>query len=106
LSNENIQQLVEKRCEYILGATIKNETEAITEQILHLALTDDDSYLIEKENKERLTISYSVSRAKKDAHNRKCGIKAASICAAVGLHPMLASLPSAVATVGSSVSTL
>lgn len=74
LSNKNIQQLIEKRYEFILGARIKNETEAIKEQVLKLRLADGESYLIEKENKQRLIISYSISRAKNDAHNRKRGI--------------------------------
>jgi len=74
LSNKNIEQLIEKQYDFILGARIKNETEAIKEQILKLVLADGDSYLIEKENKHKLIISYSVSRSKNDAHNRKRGI--------------------------------
>lgn len=74
LSNKNIQQLIEKQYEFILGARIKNETESIKEQILNLTLADGDSCIIEKENKHRLIINYSVSRAKKDAYNRKRGI--------------------------------
>ena len=74
LSNKNIAQLIEKRYEFILGARIKNETEAIKEQIFKLKFADGDSYLIEKENKHRLIISYSVNRSKNDAHNRKRGI--------------------------------
>lgn len=74
LSNKNILQLTEKQYEFILGARIKNETEAIKEQILKLSLADGDSYLIEKENNHRLIISYSTSRDKNDAHNRKRGI--------------------------------
>lgn len=74
LSNKNIQQLIQKQYEFILGARIKNEAEAIKEQILKLKLADGDSHLIEKEDKHRLIISYSISRAKNDAHNRKRGI--------------------------------
>ncbi len=74
LSNKNIQQLIEKQYEFILGARIKNETEAIKKLILELVLTDGGSHLIEKENKHRLIISYSTSRGKNDAHNRKRGI--------------------------------
>ena len=74
LSNKNIQQLIEKQYGFILGARIKNETEAIKKLILELVLTDGGSHLIEKENKHRLIISYSTSRAKNDAHNRKRGI--------------------------------
>ncbi len=75
LSNKNIQQLIENQYEFILGARIKNETEAIKEQLLKLTMADGDSCLLEKENKHRLIISYSTSRAKNDAHNRKRGIE-------------------------------
>ena len=74
LSNTNIEQLMEKKYEYILGARIKNETEAIKEQILKLTPADGESYLVKKQNQHRLIISYSISRAKKDAQNRKRGI--------------------------------
>lgn len=74
LSNKNIQQLIEKQYEFILGARIKSETEAIKEQILKLSLTDGGSHLLEKENKHRLIVSYPTNRAKNDAHNRKRGI--------------------------------
>lgn len=74
LSNKNIQQLCERQYEFILGARIKNETQEIKEQILNLTLADGGSHLIEKENEHRLIISYAISRAKRDAHNRKRGI--------------------------------
>ena len=71
LSNKNVQQLIEKQYEFILGARIKNETEVIKNKILKLELADTQSCLIEKENKQKLIISYSDTRAKMDAYNRK-----------------------------------
>ena len=74
LSNKNIELLTNRHYEFILGARIKNETDTIKEQILKLPLVDGNSHLIEKENKHKLVISYSISRAKNDTHNRKQGI--------------------------------
>lgn len=74
LSNKNIQRLIEKQYQFILGARIKNESEPIKEQILNLKLNDGASQCIVKVNKQRLIISYAKNRAKKDAHNRKRGL--------------------------------
>ena len=74
MSNKNIKQLCEKNYEFIIGARIKNEAEDIKEKILLLALKDAESTELQKENGNRLVISYSNSRAKNDAFNRKRGI--------------------------------
>lgn len=74
LSNKNIQQLTEKKYEYILGARIKNESNIIKSSSLGLKLNDGASQSIEKSTTERLIISYTNNRAKKDAHNRKRGL--------------------------------
>jgi transposase len=74
LSNKNIQLLIEKNYEYILGARIKNESNLIKSSILKLKLQDGASQSITKSNKQQLIISYSNKRAKKDAHNRKRGL--------------------------------
>jgi transposase len=74
LSKENIEQLQIKGYEYILGARIKNEKRAIQEQILAFPLENGKSAEIKKTDNERLIISYSEKRAKKDAYNRIRGI--------------------------------
>lgn len=74
LSNKNIQRLIEKQYQYILGGRIKNESKQIKAEILNLKLTDGASQSIKKLNEQRLIISYANSRAKKDAHNRKRGL--------------------------------
>jgi transposase len=74
LSNKNITALQGSGYQYILGARIKNETQAVTGQILSLKLKDGESHLITKEDQAKLIINYSQARARKDKHNRQKGI--------------------------------
>jgi transposase len=75
LSGENIMQLQSQGYEYILGARIKNETKPIKQQILSLSLKNGESHIIQKNERNRLIVSYSESRAKKDKANREKGLK-------------------------------
>jgi len=75
LSTNNIEQLISGGYEFILGARIKNETEAIKKQILSLNLTDGQSIVIEKSNGLKLVVSYASARATKDEYNRKRGLQ-------------------------------
>ena len=75
LSKKNIMLREKKGYQYILGARIKNETEAIKGKILSKKLTDGQFINIDKNDKTRLIISYSKKRAQKDAHNRQKGLK-------------------------------
>jgi transposase len=75
LSNDNIEQLREKKYQYILGARIKNESKAWKEKILSLSLSDGESIALEKDPDQTLIVSYSVKRAKSDAANRKKGLE-------------------------------
>jgi transposase len=75
LSNDNIEQLISGGYEFILGARIKNETEAIKKQILSLNLNDGQSIVIEKSNGLKLVVSYASARATKDEYNRKRGLQ-------------------------------
>lgn len=74
LSKKNIEQLKEADYQYILGARIKNETESTKKKILELQLTNGQSTAIELSKEQKLVISYSENRAKKDAYNRQRGI--------------------------------
>lgn len=74
LSKENIGKLEDEKLEYILGARIKNETTEVQSKILALQLNNGESAVIEKGN-QRLIITYSDKRAKKDQYNREKGIK-------------------------------
>ncbi|MDV7392024.1 transposase, partial [Arthrospira platensis SPKY1] len=75
LSNSNVKQLINNGYDFILGARIKNERQAIKAQILSLKLKDGQSGTINKDNL-RLIISYSDARARKDQQNRQRGLKA------------------------------
>ena len=74
MSGKNIEQLIESHYEFIIGARIKNENRQIQEQILSLQLKNGQSSVINKGDL-RLIVTYSDSRAKKDAYNREKGIK-------------------------------
>lgn len=74
LSNKNIEALQQNHCQYILGARIKNESSAVKKQILALTLKNGESHIIQKDEQNKIVISYSDSRAKKDEYNRKKGI--------------------------------
>lgn len=75
MTNKNVEELLEKGYEFILGARIKNETKVIKEKILGLRLRDGESSLIEKTNDLKLVINYTKRRASKDAYNRERGLK-------------------------------
>jgi len=74
LSNRNIKALESAGYEYILGARIKNESEGIKEKILATEFSDGMTESMRKTTNTRLIVNYSVSRAKKDAYNRKRGL--------------------------------
>ena len=75
LSNENIATLQQKEYEFILGARIKNEKQAVQNQILALRLKNGESQIISKDKSTRLVVSYSASRARKDKANREKGYR-------------------------------
>lgn len=75
LSNKNISELEKKNYEYIVGARIKNSTEEIKARLLSLNLTDGQCVLIPIGERQKLVVSYSTHRAKKDEHNRRRGLK-------------------------------
>ena len=75
LSQKNMDALVAKHYQYILGARIKNESKSITARILALKLNDKGSVLLNREDGSKLIISYKKSRAINDARNRKRGFE-------------------------------
>ena len=75
LSNKNIEALISKGYQYILGARIKNENEAITKQILTANLKDKESTIIDRDDGSKLILSYKKSRALNDKNNRKKGLE-------------------------------
>lgn len=76
LSKNNLKKLNEAKCRFIVGGRIKNESDAIREQILQniKSLHDGNSLDLTREDGTRLIITYSTQRAKKDSHNRNRGL--------------------------------
>lgn len=75
LSKKNIQALEGMNYKYIIGARIKNEPAMIKDKILKSIPENGKSTNIIKSDGTRLVISYSLSRASKDEHNRQRGLK-------------------------------
>jgi transposase len=75
LSKANIEGIINKNYQYILGARIKNQNELITKQILALKLSDTESQELKIDGQTRLIISYKKSRAINDEKNRKRGLE-------------------------------
>jgi transposase len=75
LSSKNIEALIDQNYEFILGARLKNESRLIQQKTLNLHLEDGQSSVINKEGPQKLVVSYSAQRAKKDAFNRKRGLQ-------------------------------
>ncbi len=75
LSNENIEVLEAKGYEYILGARLKNEANAIKAIITAQTYTNGQTVVLDKQKGRRLIIQYSDKRAVKDRYNRQRGLK-------------------------------
>lgn len=74
LTKANIDTLAGLGYTYIIGARAKSEKTTIKNEILTLKLNDGETKVIHKKDGNRLIISYSDKRAKKDEHNRKRGL--------------------------------
>jgi hypothetical protein len=76
LSKKNINALVNKQYQFILGARIKNENQNVIGKILALKLGDGESRIIKRDDGSNLIMSYKKSRAINDEKNRKKGLEA------------------------------
>jgi transposase len=74
LSARNIEQLVRRGYDFIIGARIKNEKQAVKDQVFALGLEDGQCAAIAKEG-STLIVSCSERRAKKDRYNREKGLR-------------------------------
>ena len=74
MNRNNVMLLQKAGYRYILGARIKNENKDVKQWILSLDKKDNVCNEIKRQNGERLIVSYSEKRAKKDAYNRDRGI--------------------------------
>ena len=74
MNRNNVALLQKAGYKYILGARIKNENKDVRQWILSLDKKDNVCNEMRRQNGERLIVSYSEKRAKKDAYNRDRGI--------------------------------
>ncbi len=74
MNKNNVKMLQEAGYKYILGARIKSENANTKQWILSLEKMDKACYELKREDGERLIVSFSEKRAKKDAYNRDRGI--------------------------------
>lgn len=76
LSKSNLEQLASAQYQYIIGARIKSESEAIKKRILEKAggMKENDHLVLEREDGTRLIVTYSDKRAKQDEANRRKGV--------------------------------
>ncbi len=76
LSKDNLAALEKAKYPFIVAARIRNETDAMQQEILRRCanLKNGDSVEIDYGRGRRLIVSYSDKRARKDAHNRKRGL--------------------------------
>jgi transposase len=76
LSHKNLDKLVNDKYLFIIGARIKSESVKLREEILEKTKNIKDGQSVEiGKGSFRLIVNYSEKRAKKDASNRKAGIK-------------------------------
>ena len=75
MNSNNIKLLRKAGYNYIIGARIKNETQAVKEWTLEQELDDGEFAELAREHGERLIVGYSKKRADKDAYNRRRGIE-------------------------------
>ncbi|WOK07025.1 transposase [Imperialibacter roseus] len=75
MSNKNITTLQAADYNFIIGARIKNESEAIKQKIFTSGLSDKQYVEIVRQDGLRLIIQYSTARAANDAKNRSKGLE-------------------------------
>jgi hypothetical protein len=76
LSASNLKELTEEHYEFVLGARLKNESEAVKREIIRKTsgMGSGDKVIIEREDGFRLIVSYSERRAHHDRKNREKGL--------------------------------
>ena len=75
LSQTNISDLIENGYHFILGARLKSSANKQKEKVLNLQLKNGESVSLNWEKNQRMIVSYSEKRAKKDKSNREKGLK-------------------------------
>ena len=75
MNTKNVELLESAGYRYILGARIRNESPKIKGWILAIDKTDGNIIECRKNDSQRLIVSYSDARAKKNAWNRNKGVE-------------------------------
>lgn len=74
MSTKNVELLESAGYKYILGARIRNESPKMKDWVLSVNRTDGNVEECRKSDTQRLIVSYSESRARKNAWNRDKGV--------------------------------
>lgn len=75
MNEKNVELLESAGYKYVIGARIRKESPKVKEWMLSLEKVDGNMAEYRKSGHRRLVVSYSVSRAKKDAYNREKGVE-------------------------------
>ena len=75
MSTRNVELLESAGYRYILGARIRNESRRIKDWILASDRTDGNIVECRRNDTQRLIVSYSDARARKNAWNRSRGVE-------------------------------
>ena len=75
MTGANIAELERLGYKYIIGARIRNESDAVKKQILSLPKMNGRMHEICKGGERRLLVGYTDDRARKDAYNRNKGVR-------------------------------
>ena len=75
MNRDNVTLLWQDGYKYVIGARIKGENKTVKDWILSLEKTDGACHEYSRGNEERLIVSYSDKRAKKDGYNRSRGVE-------------------------------
>ncbi|HRF76275.1 MAG TPA: hypothetical protein PLJ00_16450 [Chitinophagales bacterium] len=70
LSKHNIEELLSKRYEFILGGRIKSERRELKQKILSNVFSDGESIVRGSDEHTELIVSYASLRSTKDEQNR------------------------------------
>ena len=74
MNTKNVELLESAGYRYIIGARIRNESPKIKDWILAIDRTEGNILECRKNDRQRLVVSYSDARAKKNAWNRDKGV--------------------------------
>ena len=75
MSKTNVTLLQQAGYRYVIGARIRNESQEVKNWMFSLEKEDGSCYEFTRTNGERLVVSYSANRARKDAYNRDRGVE-------------------------------